>query len=140
VTAIKAGGATASGKPELAWQLKRSAAYVPTGIVKDGLLWLWSDAGVVSCLRAQSGEVLYQERVGGNYFGSPIWVDGRLFCVSKTGELVVLEASDKFNVLHRFPLKELCHTTPAVANNRLFIRTEKTLWCFGRPAAAVATP
>jgi hypothetical protein len=109
---------------------------VPTGIVKGDLLWLWSDAGVVSCARVASGEVLYQERVGGNYFGSPIWVDGRLFCVSKTGELVVLQASDKFEVLHRYPLNEMCHSTPAAALERLFIHTEKTLWCFGASTAS----
>ena len=78
-----------------------------------------------------TGRIYYQERVGGNYFGSPIWVDGRLFCVSTSGELVVLEASDRFNVLHRFPLNELCHSTPAVALGRMFIRTEKHLWSLG---------
>src|SRR2546430_14202992 len=63
-----------------------------------------------------------------DYFGSPIWVDGRLFCVSTAGELVVLEASDRFNVLHRYALNELCRSTPAVALGRMFIRTEGHLW------------
>ena len=55
----------------------------------------------------------------------------RLFCVSTAGELVVLEASDRFSVLHRYPLHELCHSTPAVALGRMFIRTEKHLWSLG---------
>jgi len=138
VTAIKAADAGTSRKPELAYQIKKSAPYVPTGIVMGDLIWLWSDAGIVSCLNASTGEIRYQERVGGNYFGSPVWVDGRLFCVSKTGELVVVEASDKFKVLHRYPLNELCHSTLAVALGHLFIRTEKHLWCFGGPKASAA--
>jgi outer membrane protein assembly factor BamB len=131
VTAIKAGNATSSGSAELAWQLKKSAPYVVTGTVIGGRAWLWSDGGVVTCLDTTTGNIRYQERVGGNYFGSPVWVDGRLFCVSTTGELVVLEASDKFNVLPRYALNELCHSTPAVALGQMFIRTEKHLVSIG---------
>jgi hypothetical protein len=107
--------------------MKKSAPYVPTSVVMDDLVWLWSDGGILT----PTGEIRYQERVGGNYFGSPVWVDGRLFCVSTSGEIVVVEASDKFNVLHRHPLNELCHSTPAVALGRLFLRTEKHLWSIG---------
>jgi outer membrane protein assembly factor BamB len=131
VTAVKAGNASSNGSPALAWQLKKSAPYVPTGIVKDDLAWLWSDGGVVTCLNPQSGEVYYQERVGGNFFGSPVWIDKRLFCVSTAGELAVVEASRNFKVLHRYPLNELCHTTPAVALGKHFIRTADHLWSFG---------
>ena len=129
--AIKAGDATPSGQPELAYEVKKSAPYVPTGVAVGDLVWLWSDAGIVTCLHGPTGEIRYQERVGGNFFGSPIWVDGRLFCVSTSGELDVVEASEKFNVLHRFPLEELCHSTPAVAGGRLYIRTEKHLVSLG---------
>jgi outer membrane protein assembly factor BamB len=131
VTAVKAGDATKSRKAELAYQLKKSAPYVPTGVVVGDLVWLWSDGGILTCLHAPTGDIRYQERVGGNFFGSPVWVDGRLFCVSTSGELVIVEASDKFNVLHRHALNELCHSTPAVALGRLFLRTENHLWCFG---------
>jgi hypothetical protein len=65
-------------------------------------------------------------------------VAGSLYCVSTAGQVVVLEASDKFNVLGRYELKELCHSTPAVALGRLFIRTEKHLWSFGGPKNAPA--
>ena len=131
VTAIKAGDAKAGRSPELAYQIKKSAPYVPTGIAVGDRVWLWSDAGILTCLESATGVIRYQERVGGNFFGSPVWVEGRLFCVSTSGELVVAEASDKFNVLHRYALNELCHTTPAVALGRMFIRTEKHLWSFG---------
>ena len=131
VTAVRAGDPARDKKPELAYQMKKSAPYVTTGIVMGDLVWLWSDSGIVTCLHAPTGEIRYQERVGGNYFGSPVWVDRRLFCVSTAGEIVALEASDKFNVLHRYALNELCHSTPAVALGRLFVRTEKHLWSIG---------
>ncbi|MHB8522967.1 MAG: outer membrane protein assembly factor BamB family protein [Limisphaerales bacterium] len=131
VTAVRAGEAATGRKPELAWQLRKSAPYVPTGIVVGDRAWFWSDGGIVSCLDPRTGDIKYQERVGGNFFGSPVWVDGRLYCVSVAGELVVVEANDKFNVLSRYPLNELCRSTPAVALGRMFIRTEKHLWSLG---------
>src|SRR6266700_591874 len=131
VTAVRAGDPATDKKPELAYQMKKSAPYVTTGIVVGDLVWLWSDSGILTCLNAPTGEIRYQERVGGDFFGSPVWVDGRLFCVSTSGALVVVEASDKFNVLHRYPLNERCHSTPAVAGGRMFVRTEKHLWSIG---------
>jgi outer membrane protein assembly factor BamB len=131
VTAVRAGDHAQGKNPELAYQMKKSAPYVTTGIVVGDLAWLWSDSGILTCLRAATGEIRYQERVGGDFFASPLWVDGRLFCVSTAGELVVVEASDKFNVLHRYALNELCHTTPAVAGGKMFVRTEKHLWSIG---------
>ncbi len=138
VTAVRAGDPATDKKPELAYQMKKSAPYVTTGIVMGDLVWLWSDSGILTCLNAPTGEIRYQERVGGDFFSSPVWVDGRLFCVSTSGELVVVEASDKFNVLHRYPLNELCHSTPAVASGRMFVRTEKHLWSIGGTKKATA--
>ena len=135
VTAIKAPHAS-GGKPQLAYQIKQSAPYVPTGVVWGDLAWFWSDSGIVTCANARTGSIHYQERVGGNYFGSPVWIEGRLFCVSTSGELVVVEASDKFNVLHRYPLRELCHSTPAAARGRLFVHTENHLWSIGGNSGA----
>jgi outer membrane protein assembly factor BamB len=136
VTAIRAGDSATGRKPELAYNMKKSAPYVPTPVVYGDLAWLWSDGGILTCVEAKTGEIRYQERVGGNFFGSPVWIDGRLFAVSTSGEVVVVAASDQFKVLHRYSLGELCHTTPAVAREQLFIRTENHLWCFGAPKAA----
>ena len=120
------------GRPAaLAYQMKQSAPYVPTGVVVGDLAWLWSDSGVLTCLHAPTGDIRYQERVGGNFFGSPVWVDGRLFAVSTAGEVVVAAASEKFSVLHRYALKKLCHSTPAVALGRMFIHTEEHLVSLG---------
>ncbi len=133
VTAIRAGDPASGRKPALAYQMKKSAPYVPTGVASGGLVWLWSDGGIVTCLESETGGIRYQERVGGNFFGSPVWAGGRLYAVSTSGELITLEASDKFKVLDRYALQELCHSTPAIAQGRMFIRTERHLWSLGGP-------
>ncbi|MEW6306873.1 MAG: PQQ-binding-like beta-propeller repeat protein [Verrucomicrobiota bacterium] len=131
VTAVRAGDPASGKKAELAYQMKRSAPYVPTSVVVGDLIWMLADVGILTCLHTPTGEIRYQERVGGDFFGSPVWVDGRLFCITKAGEVVVIEASDKFNILSRYPLGELTYTTPAVAGGRMYIRTEKHLLSVG---------
>jgi outer membrane protein assembly factor BamB len=136
LVAVRPGGPTK--KPELAYTIKKSAPYVPTSVCVGERLFLWSDGGIVSCVQAASGEVKWQERVGGKYFSSPLWVDGRLFCVATKGEVVVVEASDRFQVLARNPLGEVTHSTPAVAGGRMFIHTTKSLISVGGRTAVKA--
>jgi outer membrane protein assembly factor BamB len=129
--AVTPGDAAKDRKPAVAYTIRRSAPYVPTSVCVGDRLFLWSDAGIVSCVQAASGEVKWQERVGGNYFSSPVWVDGRLFGISTKGEVVVLEASDRFEILARNPLGETTHSTPAVAGGRMYIHTAKHLISVG---------
>ncbi len=64
--------------PEIAYKLETAAPYVPTPVALDGLLFFWSDNGIVTCLRAATGQTVWQKRVGGNYHGSPVCAGGRL--------------------------------------------------------------
>lgn len=137
VVAIRPGGA--DRKPESAYTIRRSAPYVPTSICVGEWLYLWSDAGIVSRVHAATGEVKWQERAGGNYYSSPLCVDGRLFCISTTGEVVVLGTGENFEVLARNPLKETTHSTPAIAGGRMFIHTSGHLISVGGAATANTT-
>jgi len=123
VVAVRPGDSSHGGKAELAYEVRRSAPYVPTSLCVGDWLYLWSDAGIVSRVHAATGEVQWQERAKGRFFGSPVCVDGRLFCVSTTGEVVVVNVSDQFEVLARNALGEATHSTPAVAGGRMYIRT-----------------
>ncbi|HVR36566.1 MAG TPA: PQQ-binding-like beta-propeller repeat protein, partial [Methylomirabilota bacterium] len=65
-------------QPQLAYEIRRSAPYVPTPVAVGELLFLWSDGGILTCVHAPTGEIKWQERVGGNFFGSPVLAEGRL--------------------------------------------------------------
>jgi outer membrane protein assembly factor BamB len=117
------------------YTLKQSIPNVPTAVVAGDLLFLWQDRGLVACYDLKTGKQNYRERVGGDYHSSPIRIGNRIFGVSRSGEVVVIAADSKFEVLARNPLGEACHATPAVANGRLYLRTEASLICVGEPAA-----
>ena len=123
LVAVKPGRAAKGASPSLAYKLRRSMPYVPTSVARDGLLFLWSDAGIVTCVEARTGKVHWQERVEGRFFGSPVWVEGRLFCISTTGKVVVIAASDKFKPIAVNDLGEASNATPALGGNRMYLRT-----------------
>jgi outer membrane protein assembly factor BamB len=109
--------------PQVAYQPTKGICYVPTPITVGDRLYLWGDGGIVTCLKAGTGEEVWMERAGGNFFGSPVCVDGRLYCVSTTGEVVVIATGDAFKVLARNPLGEASHSTPAISGGVMYLRT-----------------
>lgn len=119
--------------PEFVYKvLQRDAApYVPTPIYKDGLLFMVGDGGFAACFDAETGDKQWYERLGGNFYSSPVCIDGRLFCVNTDGEVVVLAAGDEFKLLGKSALGETCHSTPAVAGGKLYLRTYKHLISVG---------
>jgi len=127
--AVRWGDGPSGRKPELAYMLDFGLPYVPTPVAFDGHLFLWSDTGVVTCIEAATGEQVWQERVGGEYFSSPICVNGRLYGASKKGEVVVIKASPQYELLGRAQLPEGSYATPAVANGCLYFRTFNHLIC-----------
>jgi outer membrane protein assembly factor BamB len=118
-------------QPEEAYRFEKQAPYVPTSVVRGNLLFLWGDAGIVTCLDAPSGETIWQKRVGGNFSGSPVRVGEHLYCVSAEGDVVVLAAKPQYELLGRVPLGEVCRSTPAVAGGKMYLRTESHLYSLG---------
>lgn len=122
--------------PQTVYRLDKSIPNVPTPIVAGDLIFLWADRGIVSCFDLATGHQNWRERVGGDYHSSPIRIGNRILCISRQGEAVILAADRKFEEIARNTLGEPCHATPAVANGRLYIRTESTLMCIGEPTVA----
>ncbi|MGY8768949.1 MAG: outer membrane protein assembly factor BamB family protein [Pirellulales bacterium] len=115
--------------PEVKIRLDRSAPYVPTPVANGKLGFFWYDKGIVTCIDTESGEKLWQKRVGGNFSGSPICVAGKLYCMSEEGDLVVLSATKNYEELNRISLGESSYSTPAVAGGKLYLRTFSHLIC-----------
>jgi outer membrane protein assembly factor BamB len=114
-----------------AYKITRTPPYVPTPVAKGDLVFLWGDSGTVTCIRAATGEEVWREKVGGQFYGSPVCVNGRLYCISTKGEVVVLAAADKYELLARNPLGEPSQATPAVSGGRMYLRTYSHLISIG---------
>jgi outer membrane protein assembly factor BamB len=132
LTAVRAPSDSDHRKAEPAYTCTgRSAPYVPTSLAKDGLLFTFHDQGHVSCLRLEDGQSLWSERPAGRYYGSPVWADGRLYCIDRDGRVVVLKAGREYERLAVNALGETSQATPAIADERMYLRTYSHLICLG---------
>jgi outer membrane protein assembly factor BamB len=128
--AVNVGGKGNVSESHIAWKRQRSLPYVPTPIAYGDHLYLWLDNGIVICVNPKTGEEVWNERVGrGDFSSSPVCIDGKIYCSSRTGEFTVIKASPKYELLGRSQLGEATHATPAVSNGRMFLRGFAKLYC-----------
>jgi outer membrane protein assembly factor BamB len=132
LAAVRPPDAGSSSAPAEVYALDRGIVpYVPISVLHDGLLFGFHDQGTVSCLRGGTGEVLWSEKPGGKYFGSPVCVGGTLYAITTDGNVVVLRAGPKYELLAINALGEKSHATPAVAGGRMYLRTYSHLIAVG---------
>src|SRR5262249_47653259 len=119
-------------KSHVVWREAKAVPEVASPVYYRERVYTVRDGGLVSCLAADSGKLLYRERLGagGAYFSSPIAGDGKVYAASGRGVVTVLKADDKFEVLARNDLGEPIAATPAVAEGTLYVRTAKHLYAF----------
>ncbi len=120
------------GKPELAWELSKGTAYVPTMAVVGDYLFFVHDEGVARCVKLENGETVWQQRLSKAVSSSPIVIDNRIYLADEEGTVFVYRAAEKFELLAKNVLGEPVAATPAVANNRLFLRGKNHLFCIGK--------
>ncbi len=131
LVAVRPGSKAAGIEPKIAWDLKKSVPLVPTPIVVGDRVFCWNDDGTITCLNVRTGRQVWRERVDGSFYGSPVRVRDRLYCISKKGEVFVLAAADSFKLLARIPLGEQSFATPAVADGVMYLRTYRHLISVG---------
>ncbi len=116
-----------SGSPEIIFELTSDIPYVPTPVTAGDLVFFWSDRGVVTCLDTSSRTILWKERLGGQYFASPIRMGSQILNISRTGTVVIIRAANKYELISQFTLPEGTHATPAVSDDTLYVRTFTSL-------------
>jgi outer membrane protein assembly factor BamB len=130
--AVKASGKGDVSKTNLVWEKKRDFPYVPTMLLSGDYLYLVNDLGIAACHLAATGEKVWDQRLGGSVFASPILIDGKIYAVNDNGTVFVFPAAPTFKLLAKNSVGESVKATPAVADNRLFIRGIHHLFCIGK--------
>lgn len=131
IKAFRLGGQGDLGTNNLAWEQRKGVPKVPSMLYLKPHLFTVTDAGLASCLKAETGEIVWQERLGGSLSASPISAEHQLYFVGDNGETTVIAAGSEFKVLAKNPLGEKVQASPAISQGHIFIRTEKHLFSIG---------
>ena len=117
----------------IVWEQKKGVPTQPSPVFVKPHLYAITDGGIASCYDPNNGEIIWQERIGGNFSASPVFADGKIHFLSEAGETTVIEAGPQFKILAKNPLGEKCQASMAVSGGRLFIRSDKNLFCIAKP-------
>ena len=117
----------------IVWFTPQSGSYISTPVVYGDYIYLGNTNGVVRCLNAKTGEKIYEERVSkeAQIYASLVAADGKIFCPSLDGDVYVLKAGPKFELLARNHMGEACFATPAITKNIICFRTTESLIAVG---------
>jgi outer membrane protein assembly factor BamB len=134
IVAIRLGGSgNLDGTDRIVWRYNKGTSYVPSPILYGDYVYLMSDAGILTCLNAKTGEVVYE---GGRvpiatkfYGASPVAFDGKILLTCDDGDTFVIKAGPKHEVLATNSIGEPSRTSIAIADGKLFLRGEKSLFC-----------
>jgi outer membrane protein assembly factor BamB len=129
------GGADVSAT-HVVWKADTGAPYVSSILVLEGLLYMGSDTGVITCVDAATGEKLWQERTGGIFSASPVAGDGKIYFASETGEVFVYAPGRQARQLARNPIAGRIVASPAIAGGRIYLRSDDRLIAIGRRASS----
>ena len=135
---VRAGGNDDVSKTHVNWT-SRTSSYVATPLLCDAKFYWIDDRGLANCSDATNGEEVYRERVKGltgrPVYASPVLVDGKIYVVTRREGTIVLEPGSEFKELSRNKFADDdsdFNASPAVSDNKLFLRSNKALYCVGQ--------
>jgi outer membrane protein assembly factor BamB len=133
-SAIRAGGRDDVSAKQVVWK-KSNSSYVPSPVALDGHLYWVEDRGTAVCLKADTGEQVYRQRIegAGGVYASVVAADGKLYAVTRRNGAFVLPAKPEFKVLAHNRLADATdfNASPAVSQGRLLLRSNRALYCIG---------
>ncbi len=117
------------------WRLPRVKGAIGSGVIHEGHIYTMDRDGIAACLDLKTGEKVWEERLRGpgaktSSWSSMLLAGDKIYVPNQSGDVFVLRASDKFEVLATNSVGEPTNASLAASERDLFLRTDRGLWCF----------
>ncbi|HEY3967526.1 MAG TPA: PQQ-binding-like beta-propeller repeat protein [Planctomycetaceae bacterium] len=132
-----AGGAP----PRVLWQSNRLGPATPSPLVDGGRVYNINGSGVLACADAKTSQLLWQTRLQvqfgdktsrGVFTSTPVAAGGHLYAFNEDGVALVVKTGATGEIVANHDFGETILCTPAIANDALFVRSDKHLWKIGK--------
>ena len=130
--AIRPSGTGDVTDTHVAWSARRRIPEIPSPLIVDDLMFMVTEGGVVSCLEAKSRNEVWKGRLGGDYWASPLYANGKIYFFSLEGNISVISAGREFELLAENEFDEGFIASPAIADNTIIVRSLTHLYCFAK--------
>jgi outer membrane protein assembly factor BamB len=114
--------------PSLAWDSSQLSPSPASPIVTADRVYVMNNAGVLSCGDLASGERLWQVRIGGRHWATPVVAGNLMFCINADGEVKVVQLGETGKVVGSNKFDEAVKGSPAASGGALYVRTDTKLW------------
>lgn len=119
------------------WRVDRNIPKTPSMVAYRDHIYSVSDDGIMLCIEAASGKIIYRERLGGKFSASPLLINDLLYFTDEEGTTTIVRAGlNEFQQVAENELGERTLATPAVAEDAILIRTAKALYRIAGSAGA----
>jgi outer membrane protein assembly factor BamB len=115
----------------IAWKSPKGSPYTPTPIIYGDLLYACADNGVLTAYDAKTGTMIYQQRLPSSFSASPVAADGKLYLSSEDGDVLVVRAGSKYELLATNVMGQPLMATPAISDGLLILRTKDFVYAVG---------
>ena len=129
IWAIKVDGSGDVTESHVVWNYDKQVPEISSPLVAGKEVYFVSSKGVATCLDAQTGEPIWQHRLGGNFAASPLLADGKLYITSQEGITTVLRPGREYQEIARNQLFGQTLASLAIAGDGLLVRTQSQLFC-----------
>lgn len=113
---------------QIVWKFNRGVPTKSSPLLVEDLIYLANDNGMLTCVEAKEGKLVWQKRVGGQFSASPLFADGKIYCCDEEGTTYVLAPGREYKLLATNKLDDGCMATPAAVGNALYLRTKTHLY------------
>ena len=126
--AVKPGGSGNITDTHVQWRFGKGVPTMPSPVLVDGLIYFVDNNGVITCIEAKTGTLVWKDRLKGQYYSSPIFADNKLLFSNTAGEVTILKPGRALNIVNVNRLQDGFMSSPAVCDNELYLRSTTTLY------------
>lgn len=133
--AVNKGGTGDVTQSHIRWELTKGLPYVASPLAYRDRVYMVATGGFVTCVDLNTGKPYFEKerlRVPGEYYASPLAVGDHILICSQRGTVFLIKAADQLEIEHRTDLKEKIFATPAIVDNKIYLRSENHIWAFGK--------
>jgi outer membrane protein assembly factor BamB len=133
LVAVRHGGIGDLTSTNVVWSMRKFLPNVTSPLYYEGVLYLVKEGGILTSIDPGNGAILKQGRLTGalgQYWASPVAGDGKIYAISEDGKVTVIKAGPQWEILALNDLNDTVFATPAIVEDRIYVRTQSALYCF----------
>jgi outer membrane protein assembly factor BamB len=119
-------------KVAIAWSVQGDMPDICSPVSDSQLVWILTTVGGLTCFDLSNGSEVYTQSLEGEFNASPSLVGDKLYILSRKGEMIIAQAGREFKELGRCAIDEDCFASPAFTDGRIYLRSDKSLYCIGK--------